>query len=404
MARHLELDRDGFAAAESKKFTFSDRLENHRTRERRLEEGRLDAGIGWIGALVFLAVVSIAFLTLIYTFGVVVPPGHMGVRQIEMDTGIGPSKQIYKTALEPGYHGNVPYIATIHILPTTWIPVHFNREKGRAGSDAVEHPPLKVKSRDGVPVEIDVTIMIRLYSRSTLEEEESSNNGHGGPANLLMDVGMTREQWFQTITAATNKHLGESLKRLNADDFYDDEKRHKMVSRGERALRKSLSVVGIEVGNVLLRRFSYENDQIEESIFKKNLQQVEYVLGVTNRKLAEEENITAKKLADIDRQIKVTTKNAEVQAQAMRQQAQAELVKAEAEGEAMVAIARAEIDQKKAGLLAKAQGADVFVARQLAPVLGTLKGGVVSGIDPYDLEGWLKRLGVDGITQAGGAK
>jgi regulator of protease activity HflC (stomatin/prohibitin superfamily) len=349
-------------------------------------------GLALVSVLIAAFLFITAFLVAIYTFGIVVPPGNMGIRQAYFDTYVGPKQGFSPNALEPGYHGNIPFLATIHLLPTTWISVHFNREKGGI-KKGVDNPPLKVKTKDGVPIDIDVTIMIRLFREATFSPDGKSIV-HGGPSNLLLDVGMSPTEWYRTIVAATNKHLGESLKRLNADDFYDYDRRSKMVKLGEESLRQTLAKVGIEVGHVLLRRFSYENDQIEESIFKKNLQQVEYVLGVTNRKLAEEQNITAKEIADLDRQIEVIKKNADVKSQAIRDQAKAKLVEAEAEGEAMVQLARAKLDEDRAKLLANTKGADIYVARQLAPVLGTLKGGIISGIDPYDLEGWLNRLGV----------
>jgi regulator of protease activity HflC (stomatin/prohibitin superfamily) len=351
------------------------------------------SGLGFLPLVLVILGIATAFFAAIYTFGIVVPPGKMGIRQAYFDTYIGPKQGFSLTSLKPGYHGNIPFLATIHILPTTWIPVHFNREAGGT-KNSVGNPPLKVKTKDGVPVDIDATIMIRLFTENKFSVDGKSLI-HGGPSNLLLDVGMSPDEWYRNIVAATNKHLGEALKRLNADDFYDYKLRSQMVKRGETALRETLAKTGIEVGHVLLRRFSYEDEQIEESIFKKNLQQVEYVLGVTNRKLAEELNITAKEIADLDRQIEVLKKNADVKSQAIREQAKAELVKAEAEGEAMVMLARAEIDEKRAKLLANTRGADIYVARQLAPVLGTLKGGLISGLDPYDLEGWIKRLGVD---------
>jgi hypothetical protein len=37
-------------------------------------------------------------------------------------------------------------------------------------------------------------------------------------------------------------------------------------------------------------------------------------------------------------------------------------------------------------------GSDVYVALQLAQSLASLKGGVVANVDPYDFDGWVKRL------------
>jgi hypothetical protein len=57
----------------------------------------------------------------------------------------------------------------------------------------------------------------------------------------------------------------------------------------------------------------------------------------------------------------------------------------------LVAEAKAAVDKMRSEVLSKA-GSDVYVALQLAQLLGTLKGGVVSNLDPYDLDMWVKKL------------
>jgi regulator of protease activity HflC (stomatin/prohibitin superfamily) len=350
-----------------------------------------ERGIGTIGLLVTLITVTAAFLVLIFTFGVVVPPGKIGVRQIYFDTVIGPKQGFSNKALLPGYHGNIPFLARIHLLPSTWMPIHFNAARSEKPGEFVL-PPLTVKSSDGVTVHLDLTVTVRLRSAP-------DQSGQGGLYSLLVNVGTTPDQWVQLIRTSTNKHLVEALKGLTAEDFYNHKKRRPCEERGTEALQKSLASVGIEVGSVLLRRFAYENRQIEEAIFQKNLQQVEHVLGIMKRRLAEEETITAKRISDIDREISVVSKNAQVRADAIREQAQANLMKARVEGEAIVTLARAAIDKQRAQLLAETDGADMYVARQLTPILGSLKGGVISDINPYDLKRWVENLGVNSPPQ-----
>ena len=49
------------------------------------------------------------------------------------------------------------------------------------------------------------------------------------------------------------------------------------------------------------------------------------------------------------------------------------------------------VDKARSDVLSQA-GSDMYVALQLARVIKTLKGGVVSNIDPYDLDQWVKKL------------
>lgn len=345
-----------------------------------------ERGGGKLALLGMLLAVTAGFFALIFTFGVVVPPGMIGVRQVYFDTIIGPKQGFSDRALQPGYHGNIPFLATIHLLPSTWLPIHFNAVRSEQPGELVL-PPLTVKSSDGVTVNLDLTVMVRLRWAASAEQ------GYGGPDSVLQKVGRTPDSWVQMIRTKTNKHLVEALKDLTAEDFYNHQKRTKCEERGAAALRNALKPDGLEVGSVLLRRFEYENRQIEEAIFQKNLQQVEHVLGVMQRRRAEEETITAKRIADIERDISVVTKNAQVRADAMREQAQANLMKARVEGDAMVTLARAEIDRQRAQLLAETEGADMYVARQLTPLLASLKGGIISDINPYDLKRWVESLG-----------
>jgi hypothetical protein len=57
-----------------------------------------------------------------------------------------------------------------------------------------------------------------------------------------------------------------------------------------------------------------------------------------------------------------------------------------------VAEARAEIDRQRAQAL-MALGGENFVAREMAPLIGALRGGVLSGVDPFDFDQWMARFG-----------
>lgn len=62
-----------------------------------------------------------------------------------------------------------------------------------------------------------------------------------------------------------------------------------------------------------------------------------------------------------------------------------------AQGDLLVAEAKASVDKLRSDVLAKV-GGDVYVALQLAQFLGSLKGGVVANVDPFDFDAWVKKL------------
>ena len=58
----------------------------------------------------------------------------------------------------------------------------------------------------------------------------------------------------------------------------------------------------------------------------------------------------------------------------------------------MVVEAKAEVDELKARALTELGGSQFYTAREMAPLLRTLTGGVVTNIDPYDINAWMQRL------------
>ena len=62
-----------------------------------------------------------------------------------------------------------------------------------------------------------------------------------------------------------------------------------------------------------------------------------------------------------------------------------------AQADLLIAEARATVDKMRSDVLSKV-GADVYVALQLAQLLASLKGGVVTNLDPYDFDAWVKKL------------
>src|SRR5687768_16113885 len=75
------------------------------------------------GTLVVVLVIVVAFAAIGYTFGTVVPPGKMGVRQI----AFGPYQGFSKQALSSGYHWSIPFYSRIHIFPRTIQVLNLSR-------------------------------------------------------------------------------------------------------------------------------------------------------------------------------------------------------------------------------------------------------------------------------------
>ena len=162
-----------------------------------------------------------------------------------------------------------------------------------------------------------------------------------------------------------------------------------------------LAPLGVSVEGVLLRRYTYRAE-IDQAIFKKNLQELEMAYNKVAGEFAEAEKAVNK----VDAEGTVAIKNLEKQAggevEKIRSEGDLYLREKKAEGELLVAKARADVDKMRNEVLTKV-GSDVYVALQLAQLLSSLKGGVVTNLDPYDFDGWVGRLSGNGKFLGGDA-
>lgn len=335
---------------------------------------------GLIGSLIFLAILAtIAISVLVYMFGDVIAPGQMGVRQITL----GPLQGFSKKGLAPGYHWSIPIYSRIHFIPSTLQQLHLHRN-----TDQYPESPgsLEVQTTDGSSVDVDMSIWYYFYPESTAE--------HGGPAQLLKQVGYALD-WQGHIQTAVINELKKSLGRLSTSQFYNPEMREAEIASAKAEMNRRLKEDGIGIEAVLLRRYTYTEQRIDRAIFEKNLQDQEEALNSAASRLAEARAALEKVAANWDAKIKTLRVQAENKIRVVHSEADLYEAEKTAQGDLAVAQTTADIERKKAAVFASTRGAEVFVAKELAPLLTSLKGGLIDQVDPYDLESWVERLGVE---------
>lgn len=326
-----------------------------------------------------------AIMIVAFIFGVVVRPGEMGVRQIL----VGPKQGFSKVALAPGYHWNIPVIySKIHHIPEELQLLHMDRNTRL-------HPEsegaLEVQTTDGSSVIVDVSIVARYYQSAGSEGELK----HGGPADLIQKLGARPDQWRNTLRKVSIDELRRALGRLSTSEFYDPVKREAQSVDARTNMNKALAEFGIQVVEVLVRRYTYGEERIDRAIFEKNLQDQEERLNGAASRLAEARAKSEQVSAEMDAKISTLTIQGENTARVLRSEAERFENEKRAQGDLLVAKARAESDALRSAALAQGEGAAVVVAREMIPLVGSLQGGVVSGLDPYDVDSWLKRFGVN---------
>jgi regulator of protease activity HflC (stomatin/prohibitin superfamily) len=166
------------------------------------------------------------------------------------------------------------------------------------------------------------------------------------------------------------------------------------MREADKGIRARLAEFGIGLEAVLVRRYTYREGRIDKAIFDKNLQDQEERLNVAASKLSEAKALSEQVSAEMDAKIQTLKVEGENKARVVHSEGELYQTQKVAEGDLLVAKAAAEVDTLKANLLAKTEGTQTYVAKELAPLLGSLKGGVVSDLNPYDMDEWVKRLGL----------
>ncbi len=342
---------------------------------------------GAVSAIVSLfAFVSLVIVGVAYTFGVVVPPGKMGVREVVVGFSFGPKQGFSAEALPPGYHWSIPFYSTIHIIPQT-MQVLTLAASSQAADREQEQGALEIQTEDGSSVFIDVSLLYRFAERGNTEE------GLGGPRDLLTKLQLDPTRWRKQIEQDASNRLKFRLGALSTVEFYDPGKRQESLDLAFSDIKDRVKEYGIVAEGVLLRRYRY-TDEIDNAIFQKNLQEQERSLNDAKSRLAKASAALKEVGAAEDAKIKTLQVEGENKVRVLRSEGDLYRTKKNAEGDLLVAQAKAEVDKLRAGALASGKGAEIYVGRELAPLLSSLKGGTVSNLDPYDLDQWIKRLGV----------
>jgi hypothetical protein len=324
--------------------------------------------------------VVIALGVVWYMFGTIVPIGHIGVRKI----AFGPGQGLTSRGLLPGYHWTVPGYSTVYLIPSTRQLLHFDRDNAASPGSL---PPLDVPTLDGTSVEVDATVVTQFFAAPG---EEVNIGKHGGPADLIHHVGVNRGQWVGYLAQIAENELKRALGALSTADFYNPTKREERVREAERQIQARLAPVGVRVDGILLRRYTYRSE-IDLAIFKKNLQELEGVFNRVASEFAAAQRDVNQVISDGDVKIQSLDRRGLADAEKLRSEGDLYRRQKMAEADQKVAEAKAEVDTMRSKLLSQV-GGDTYVALQMAKILGSLKGGVVTDLDPYDFEGWISRL------------
>lgn len=336
--------------------------------------------------LLLLSLLIGAGATAYYIFGVIVPPDQIGVRINYFDLGFLKSGYSER-GLEPGLHLRIPGVTEIKLIPRTFQIISLAEEKYPAELDL---PTLEVRTTDGPTVNTDVSLLVRFFDRAAPD--------HGGPAQLLTYFQSEQSRQLLKIAQIAQDGIRKNLSSLSTVDFYNPELREAGVLASQKLIDEQIRLHGVSVWAVLIGRYRYADEEIDNQIFAKNIQTQTEKLRASQTKLAEAE-AQVNKIVELWNQ-KIRDKQIEGENYARLKLSEARFIEEtkESDGMAQKQIAVADVAARKSKLLAEGETGDLLVARELVPLLKTFKGGLISGLDPYDLNGWIKRLTGKGVA------
>ncbi len=358
--------------------------------------------------LTIVLVLGLLVGLIFFVFGQVVPPDMIGIRRnfISVPGILAPGFQ--EKGLYPGLHWKIPEVSTIQLIPRDFQFIHLN-DAAMVGDYTQKQ--LEVPTTDGSKVQADITLILRFFERPFSTDEAQPTDliaaedgdrkvpfavrnivSHGGPNELANTYSLDRETQLKIFTVTAEEKLKESLSNLSTQDYYDPVLREIAALNANRQINEIVNPDGIELWATLIRRYIYSEKRIDDQIFNKNLQEATERLNAAERSLQQAKAETEETAAKWDAEIKDLQVSGEQQRAVIMSEADRFEVEKKSEGDRLVQEAIAKVDKAKNKILTEVDGAEVYVAREMTPLLETLEGGVVTDIDPYNIDEWVKKL------------
>ncbi len=351
-----------------------------------------------------VAVVVLNVLTF-YVFGQIVRPNEIGLRRNYFSLP-GMLKEGYvEKGLLPGLHWKVPGISTVQLLPRDFQVVHLN-DREQLGGD-LDLDQLEIPTTDGSKVRTDITFILRYFEEPQTVEPEAATPAepdttvpfvsykkrtHGGPKQLVNSFGSTQRGRLRIFATKAEESVKKALSNLSTTDYYNPIVRERSALRAREIVNDDVAPDGIELWATLIRRYVYSEKNIDDQIFAKNLQEQTERLNAAERALQEAKAETEETKARWDAEIKDLLVEGQQRREVIMSEADRYEVEQVSVGDRAVQESIAKVDQAKNTVLTDTPGAGVYIARQMTPLLSTLEGGVITDIDPYDVDAWVKKL------------
>jgi len=306
-----------------------------------------------------------------------VKPGEAGVKQIKFGLGKGIEPFVYGTGLHYVGVGE-----TMHRFPVRLQVLELSNS--RSEEELEGHrigPGVNIQTSEGYAVQLDLTVLYRIAD----------------PLKVMQTIGPGRLFEDSAVIPRAQQDLRRALGELDAEDFYRGDKRVQKARAAQQALEAELKDKGIEVVQVLIRRYTYDQ-RYQQAIEQRKIQDQTVYKNEAEAKSASAAAAKNKIVAEGAAAVQVELARGEAEVKKLEADADLYRRRKAADGDLLVKLAEAQGTELENQAL-RGAGSENMVGLRMADALrGTrlivLPTDGEGAMNPLDLKTLLKRFDV----------
>jgi regulator of protease activity HflC (stomatin/prohibitin superfamily) len=326
----------------------------------------------------FLWVLGASVLVLLFGYNsctTYVKPGEAGVKQINFGIGKGIEPYVYGTGLHYVGVGE-----TMHRFPVRLQVLELSNS--RSEEDLEGHriaPGVNIQTSEGYAVQLDLTVLYRIAD----------------PLKVMQTIGPGRLFEDSAVIPRAQQDLRRALGELDAEDFYRGDKRVQKSRAAQQALEAELRDKGIEVVQVLIRRYTYDQ-RYQQAIEQRKIQDQTVYKNEAEAKSASAAAAKNKIVAEGAAAVQVELARGEAEVKKLEADAALYRRRKAADGDLLVKLAEAQGTELENQAL-RGAGSENMVGLRMAETLRGTRVIVLptdgeGAMNPLDLKTLLKRF------------
>jgi regulator of protease activity HflC (stomatin/prohibitin superfamily) len=310
-----------------------------------------------------------------------VRPGEAGVKQIKFGMGKGIEPVIYGVGLHYVGVGE-----TMHKFPTRLQALELTNSRSEsAGLGDVEghrtSSAINIQTSEGYNVRVDATVLYRISD----------------PLKVMSAIGPGRVFEDSAVIPRATQDLRRTLGELDAEDFYRGTKRMEKAREAQVQLSAELKDKGIEVVQVFVRKYVYDQ-RYQNAIEQRKIQDQTVYKNEAEAKSATAAAARNKIVAEGAAAVQVELSRGEAEVKKLEAEADLYRRKRAADGDLLVKLADAQGTELQNQAL-RGVGSENMVGLRMAEALRNTQVIVLptdgeGGTNPLDLRSMLKRWDV----------